>query len=400
MMSEFRNGWRVALGGFLGIAIGVSSLYFYSLGIFLKPLASEFGWSRGEASLGPLLGTGCAALISIPVGRLADRIGSRNLAIGSLVLLSVSFAVLGVATVGLTSFLVITMLMSFLTAGSSPLPFTRLVVGAFTKARGMALGLILSGTGVGSILIPSLLPRFIADHGWRSGYLLLAAVIALILPVLAILLRDSPQSPEVRGSTKSVFDVVLTSRFGRLGVIFALASIAVLGTVVHFVPMLTDIGLSPVKAGGLAALIGIAAVGGRLFMGWLLDRVRAESVVASLFLAAAAGMLLLAFGGIAFIPAGAVIVGLSVGAEVDLISYLVARDFDRADYGVAYGALYTVFLVGGSLGPAIAGAMFDAFEGYHEWLLLAALLLSGAAAASVRRLPAHTIGTRSGPTQH
>lgn len=376
---EFRRGWPVVLGGFIGIGIGVSSVYFYSLGIFLKPLAAEFGWSRGEASLGPLVGTTCAALTAIPIGRLADRIGAARLAIGSLALLAATLALMGWMAAGLGSFLLLTALLSLLTAGSSPLPFTRLVVGSFERARGMALGLVLAGTGAGSILIPAFLPGIIAAYGWRAGYYLLALVIVVLLPIVAVLLQRGQPVREASGWPRPMREVIANAPFARLGFIFILASMAVLGTVVHFVPMLTDAGLTPTRAGGMAALIGVAAVGGRLCAGWLLDRAKAEKVVSGLFLAAAAGLMMLAFGGVGMVPSGALIVGLCVGAEVDLMSYLVARDFKRADYGQAYGALYTIFLVGGATGPALAGALFDATGNYRSWLLLAAGLLLVAA---------------------
>ena len=382
--AEFRQGWRIALGGFLGIAIGVSSLYFYSLGIFLKPLATEFGWTRSQASLGPLVGTGCTALMAIPIGRLADRIGSARLAICSLALLAICLAAAGWLASGLTSFLVLTAMLSLLTAGSSPLPFTRMVVASFKHARGLALGLVLAGTGVGSILIPAFLPAFIAANGWRAGYFVLAAVIALILPIVALLLRADPAQAEPVGTPQPLRKVIGNSAFLPLAAIFGLASVAVLGTVVHFVPMLTDAGLSPARAGGITALIGVSAVVGRVATGWLLDRLRAEWVVAGLFLAAGCGLILLMAGGLSVVSAGAIVVGLCVGAEVDLIAYLVARDFPRTDYGQAYGALYTLFLVGGAVGPVVAGALFDATGNYNGWLGIAAILLFLSAGLALR----------------
>ncbi len=101
--SEFRRGWRVVVGSFLGMALGVASLYFYSIGIFIKPLAAEFGWGRGAASAASMLGTVFAALVAMPVGRLADRIGAVRVALGSLLLLAVSFAALGAFTNGLVT---------------------------------------------------------------------------------------------------------------------------------------------------------------------------------------------------------------------------------------------------------------------------------------------------------
>jgi MFS family permease len=80
---EFLRGWPVLLGAVTGIAAGLSSLYFYSLGVFIKPLASEFGWSRAEVSLGALVGTLAAAAFSPLAGRAADRFGSLPIASGA-----------------------------------------------------------------------------------------------------------------------------------------------------------------------------------------------------------------------------------------------------------------------------------------------------------------------------
>ncbi len=168
--AEFGRGWRVVAGSLLGISIGVSSLFFYSLGIFIKPIAAEFSWGRGAASLGALVGTASAALVAIPVGRLVDRVGSVPVAMGSLALLALALAALGTWTSNLASFLILIALLSLLTAGSTPLAYTRLVVAAFERARGLALGITLAGTGLGALLVPVCLTPFVARYGWRMGY--------------------------------------------------------------------------------------------------------------------------------------------------------------------------------------------------------------------------------------
>jgi MFS family permease len=374
----------VLAASFIGIAIGVSSLYFYSLGIFIKPMAAEFGWGRGAGSLGALVGTAGAALMSIPMGRLVDRIGSARVAIGSLVLLALGFAAIGTLTSGLASFLVLTAIVSLVTAGSSPLPFSRLVVTAFHRNRGIALGLTLAGTGVGAILIPRLLAPYVAAHGWRSGYLALAAVVAVMLPVLWLFLRHAKDPHRNVGPAVSLKQVLADPTYRLLALIFLLAATAILGTVVQFVPMLSDWGLSPAAAGGIASMIGVAAIAGRLLTGWLLDRFTPQLVNAGLFALAAGGLGLLAFGGIAVAVPGALVTGLAVGAEVDLIAFLVGRYFRRAVYGAMYGAVYTAFLIGGAIGPALSGYLQEATGSYRASLLVSAVLLAVAAAASTR----------------
>ncbi|HEX8483793.1 MAG TPA: MFS transporter [Sphingomonas sp.] len=388
---EFARGWPVLAAAFLGIAAGVSSLYFYSLGIFIKPMAAEFGWSRGAASLGALVGTAGAALAAIPTGRLVDRLGAKRVGLGSVIVLALGFAMIGWLTVGLASFLFLSFALSLVTAGSSPLSFTRLVVVAFSRARGLALGLTLAGTGIGGILIPALLTPFVATHGWRAGFLVLAVVAGLAVPVLALLLARC--EAEVRTPPAGEVPIAVLARspaFALLAVTFFLAATAVLGTVVQFVPMLTDRGLDAGTAGRLTALIGVAAIGGRIAAGLLLDRVAAPLVTMMLFLLTAIGLTILAIGGIGLAAFGALVTGLAVGAEVDLIAFLVARHFPPTAYGKAYGAIYACFLLGGAIGPALSGALRDATGTYVVSLLCAAGLLAASVlvAARLRHVPA------------
>ncbi|MEP7313648.1 MAG: MFS transporter, partial [Pseudomonadota bacterium] len=375
-MSELRSGLRLLVGCCLGMSIGISSLYFYSIGTFLKPLAEEFGWARGTASTASMIGTVAAALIAPAVGRLVDRFGAARVALASLAVLAASFAALGALTQGLSSFLTLITALSLLATGSSAIPFGRIIVSAFHRQRGVALGIALSGAGFGAMLMPPLLVPYVASHGWRAGYFALALVIVVGMPLVAWLLRPvwSVAAPVTAAATARD-PLMRHPAFVRLAFVFFCASMAIFATVVHFVPLLTDAGLEPARAGALAGLIGITAIGGRVIAGGLLDRFRAARVTAAMFLVSAAGMLALAFGGVALAVPGALIAGFAIGAENDLLAFLVARYFPRELYGRAYGALYGVFLIGGAVGPALSGMLFDMTGSYFMSLVCSAGLL-------------------------
>ena len=395
---EFARGWPVLTAAFLGVAIGVSSLYFYSLGVFIKPMAAEFGWTRGQASLGALVGTAAAAA-AIPIGRLVDRFGGKRVGLISLALLALGFFALGTATAGLASFLLLTFIVSLVTAGSSPIAFTRLVVTAFLRFRGIALGLVLAGTGTGAILIPALLTPYVAEHGWRSGFMALALVVAALTPIVALLFtRCADEVRTAPADEMTLAELARTPAFRLLAATFFLAAVAVLGTVVQFVPMLSDWGFSPAGAGGVASLIGVAAIVGRLAAGLLIDRYPAAIVTVALLLCAAAGLLMLGLGGVTFAAPGAIVTGLAIGAEVDLIAFLVARHFPPLAYGKAYGAIYMAFLIGGAAGPALSGYLRDRTGDYQASLVIAAILLACAAAVAsrLRRVPAWSEGEGGG----
>ena len=376
--SEFKSRARILFGAFFGIMVGVSSLYFYSLGVFIKPLATAFHWTRGQASLGALVGTAGAAVLSIPAGRLVDRFGPAKVAALSVALLGLAFLALGLFTCDLVSFLALTALLSGVAAGSSPLPYTRLVVASFDRHRGLALGIALTGTGIGAIMVPALVAPFVAAHGWRAGYFLLSGVALTSAPFLWVLLRAGRLHRTVKAPPFPLGAILGDRRFQGLALIFFLASLSILGTIVQFIPMLTDEGLTPASAGAVAALLGLSAIAGRLLVGALIDRFAALRVVAGLFFASGAGLAILALGGHHLAMLGALVLGFAVGAEADLIAFLVARFFPSSSYGQYYGALYAVFLLGGAIGPALSGYMQQVTGSYRASLIGATVLLFAA----------------------
>ena len=142
--------------------------------------------------------------------------------------------------------------------------------------------------------------------------------------------------------------------------------------------MLTDAGLPPQRAATLAGLVGISLIVGRVATGALIDRVFAPYVAAALFAIAALGCFALLWGGIALAPFAAIAIGLAMGAEVDLIGYLVARYFGLRAYGAIYGWQYSAFMIGLAVSPLLAGLVFDSTHSYRCAVLGAGILLSAA----------------------
>jgi MFS family permease len=152
--------------------------------------------------------------------------------------------------------------------------------------------------------------------------------------------------------------------------------------VVHMVPMLRDAGLDAAAAARVASVIGIGIILGRLLIGWLIDRVFAPRVAAVIFAIAAGGCLMLAYGGAEQARPAAFMIGFALGAEVDLMAYLISRYFGLRHYGFLYGSIYAGFWVGIAGGPALAGRLFDQLGNYALTLLiLCGLFVVGAVCA-------------------
>ena len=385
--SEFANGGPVLAACFLGLSVGVSSLFFYTLGIFIRPLQAEFGWSRAILSMAVLISGIVLACASPIVGRLVDRVGARAV-------VSVSMPALALAALGMSflpgvlpAYLCAVTLLFLVGAGTSPVVFTRVIAARFKAHRGLALGLLLSGTGVAGTLAPAFFTPFIAAQGWREGYRLLAGVVIVALPIVLIVLgvdaaaRRRPDTARPPAPTRQIpFAVLLRDgRFRRMLAAFFMLALGVGGLIVHFVPMLLDGGMDATAAGRTAGLIGLAIILGRVGAGALIDRLHAPFVAAAVLCAAALGCVLLAGAGAGLAGVAAVLIGLAMGAEVDLISFLVARYLGLAAYGSAYGVLYGAFVAGAAIGPFLVGLSFDATGTYRFALICAAILLTGAA---------------------
>ena len=114
-------------------------------------------------------------------------------------------------------------------------------------------------------------------------------------------------------------------------------SLGVGGLLVHFVPLLNDLGADSIRAAEITSLLGLASVCGRIGVGLLLDRFSATLVTVATLLLAASGALLLYIFGLGFAPLAVMLIGLAAGAEVDLIAYLCSRYFGVRSYGAIYG---------------------------------------------------------------
>jgi MFS family permease len=378
---EFRAGWPVLLGCLIGVGIGMSSLPYYTFGVFLKELEASFGWSRTQISAAQTIGLMTIALMAPLVGGVIDRHGVRRPLAFSLVFLVAAFGLLGTVVHTLGEFIMIQIGLALLCTASSPIAFTRIINGWFIEARGLALGLMLMGTGITATFAPAFVTWVIERHGWRNAYLALGTLVATLLPLVLWLVRTAPHVATARIATTqshvaSLSRALRTRVFWQLAIVFCLQALAIGGLIVHFIPLLTDQGVERLTAASIAGIIGIAVIAGRLLIGALVDYFFAPHVAAATLALSGLGVISLAAGGPQLAPLAAFMIGFAVGAEVDLIGYLAARYFGLAAYGRIYGCLYGAFILGTGLSPLWIGLVFDRYASYRPALVASAVLLA------------------------
>jgi predicted MFS family arabinose efflux permease len=187
----------------------------------------------------------------------------------------------------------------------------------------------------------------------------------------------------------SVREGLRMSAFYKLVVASGLFTFTALGLIVHFVPILTDRGADPLAAAGIASLVGVFSIIGRLGTGYLLDRLPGHRVGAAVFVLPIFACGLLFWDGAnpisQAIAAG--IFGITVGAEVDVIAYLASKHFGLKNYGVFFGAMTGALALGVAFGPLAAGAAYDRFGSYGQFLALTMVFmaLSSVALATLGR---------------
>ncbi|EJL22054.1 MFS transporter [Novosphingobium sp. AP12] len=356
--SEFGGGWLTVLAAALAIGVGMMGVGFYSLGLFVAPLQAEFGWTRAQVS-GAATFQQLGIFLSAPlVGRLADRVGSRTIAIASYIATPLAFLALAQTGPSLTAWYALWLLVSLAGCGTTPAIWARVVSLRFDHHRGLALGLMLMGTGMAAMLAPALLGPFIAAHGWRAGLTALAAIVAAIgIPVSVLTGRGEPASG-LTGQARDRGRIEINLATGRIALIGFLLGVIVAALIVHLVPMLIDRGVAPAQAARMAALVGMAVLVARLAVGWLFDRFHAPRVACLLLTSPIIACAILWMQGPA-IPA-ALMLGLAAGAEVDMLAYFTSRYAALENYGATYGLVLGLFSLGAAFGPPLFGAAVDA----------------------------------------
>jgi MFS family permease len=366
--SDARDGWgKVLAGAVLGSATGISALLLYTNGLFVAGLSHDFGLTRTQFGFGVLLVTLALAAANPLVGWAVDRFTAKGPAIAGLLLLSAGFATLGVFVHSVDTYLTLQAIVAFAGAASGPIAYTKVIGATFHKRRGVALGVTMTGIGCAAAAVPPVLASIIATHGWRSGFLALALIplIGVVATALLIPGRQTAAPSRIHEPTASGSRDWLRSRvFWNLAAAFAMMALSFAGLLPHFVPMLTDGGLTPIAAGAIAGEIGLAVIASRLIVGFLLDKVFAPRIAIAICLIAASGCVLFAANGISAASLTAIALGFAMGAELDLMGFLVARYFGLTQFGRIYGWQYGAFIFASGLGPLWVGALRDATGNY------------------------------------
>jgi MFS family permease len=400
--NEFRLGWPVVFACAVGMALGISALPFYTLGVFAKPMIAEFGWSRG-AYQGAFLCMLAGALVAPLAGAWCDRFGVRPVAMLSIVGFSIGLALIGlVTTANVWTLYAAWIFMALVSQATGPIAWTRAISNWFYRQRGLAIGIALMGSGFTAFAAPPIAAALIESIGWRMTYVVFGVSVLLIAgPVVWFMLKDAPASVKAAGKALgggmsdshgvTIGEALRNYRFWVIGIAFFLVSAGVAGIVTSLVPLLTDRGFDASAAAGYASIVGLSVVAGRLIGGYLLDHFWGPGVGAVLMALPALSCLILMGEqpSPSMLILAVILVGFAGGAEFDMIAYFIGRYFGLKHYGKIYGAQYILVFFGAGLAPLVFGKVYDAAQSYTPILtvMVGGFLLSGLILLTLGRYP-------------
>ena len=380
-MATQRTRWLVVFGSTVALIVSNGPIFLFSFSVFLKPVSEAFGWPRATMALGLSLGLTLGGLATPVLGRLVDRWGSQRVTLVNITLFAASFAAISLIPGNIAVFILAYSLCGMFAGGQAPLPYARAISGWFETRRGLALGIAMAGIGVGIALMPVVANILLQRLGWRSAYAALGLIAWLVaFPAVLLFVKDPPAADPAASPLDEGGDVegVLGSRpFWLMAVACFLVVTVLNGANAHLVALLTDRGVSQDVAVSAIVVVGLAAIVGRVASGFLLDRCFAPFLAAGVFLVPLIAVAILLEGLTArpFVLIVASCFGLALGAEVDVIGFLVGRYFGLRRYGEIYGYIFAAFTIGSGLGPYLLGLSFDRTGSYTAALLGAGVTL-------------------------
>lgn len=408
---RFFYGYWILIAAFLCLFIWAGSAYF-GFSLFVTSLEADFSWGRGEIMAAFTIFYLVQGVASPFIGRVVDRFGVRGvISVGALVtglgfiLLSqvstIWYFYLGWAIVGAGM------------AAMGTVPTSTAVSNWFKKRRGMAIGILTIGSGIGGFAMTPLIGGYlIPQFGWRTAYLVLALITCVFTVPLALLVMrtrpadmglypDGIETPKTVVAAKTsrsaaggltLKAALATSALWLIGISFFTSALGRNAVLQNQVPYLEDIGFPVATAATALGTVALGVAISRLVFGWLCDIIQEKyiwciclgfhlvSIVAIMNVGPASPVVL--------IWLYAITMGLGGGGWMPSMSLLTSGIFGLASYGAIFGMLSFLQSIGIAAGPLIAGYMFDAMNTYH-WAFILSLALCAIAIPAILAVHRH-----------
>jgi len=379
--------WLVGLG-----------TYSPSFSLFLKPLVSEFGWSRAETSLAYSLAFVFQAVLGIMIGWLTDRLGPRFVVTVMGSSLGLCFLLLS-RIQALWQFQLVYVLLGGLGASTLNVPIMATISRWFHRKRVFMIAVVQAGLGIGGFIFPPLTAWLILSHGWRSAYVVLGLICLISLFAAGLMLRRDPgavgqfpdgveptmdlreTAPQGKKDTPtfSFRRAIRTTQFWIMMALFWSFGFCRSTFLAHFPAHVQDLGFSLSDAANVLAVLNGMSIFGRIGMGDLAGRIGQKRIF---MLSFTLTTLTLLWGLVAkdlwMLYAFAIAFGLGWGNQAVLRFSLSSQVFGTSSLGLVFRVFFFAESIASMIGTYLGGYVFDRAGSYFPVFWIGAAVSAAA----------------------
>ena len=400
-LKHLHYGWVMVL--IAATVLAAHALTFYSFGVFLKPVTTEFGWERGAFSAALSISMVISGLLGILTGRLSDKYGPRLLVTANGLLTGIGFFLLS----QISSLWQVYLIYGFLLAVAGSccvVPITSTIPRWFAKRQGVAIGLTWTGIGLGGMLAPLLAQWVIDGYGWRQAYFVLGLINLIVVTLVAQFMKHRPQQIGLKpygekGADENVQTVasvaedysfkqaIKSGRFWMLGLILFTFVFTHNMMIAHIAPHVADTGISTTIAASIVSIFAATSLIGRNLVGFISAKMGARPSLSASFTMMTLVLIWLLFSGEAWMfYLFAVFYGIAYGSIVSLQTLITRELFGLKFLGMIFAGVMIFNTMGGAVGAPLAGYIFDVTGSYSLAFLICIILCALAVTLSLMLL--------------
>ncbi len=375
------------------LIMAVSTGTRFSFGVFLKPLLTEFGWTRVMTSGAFSVAMFLSGVLGIGAGRLNDRFGPKLVVTVCSLFLGLGYLLMSQVSAIWQLYLFYGVLIGIGTSAFW-VPLLSTVARWFPRRRGMMTSITLTGVGIGSMIMPPIANWLISDYSWRTSYIIMGIVVlVIIIPAAQFLNRDSnkmgllpyggeevkAQRLNLQTSGFSLQQAMQTRQFWIFIFMTFCSSVGPQAIRVHIVPYAIDLGITAANATTILIIMGGVGLVARIIIGYVGDKIGYKPVYSIGFILVAMSLFWVTLANemwMLYLFGAIFMLGLTgTGA---LQSPMTAQLFGMKSHGVIFGVTSLSWTIGAAVGPALAGGIFDVTNSYQlAWLICGALAAVG-----------------------
>jgi MFS transporter, OFA family, oxalate/formate antiporter len=327
-----------------------------------RPLTRAYGWTFAQANAGGSIILFLIGILSPFVGTLVDKFKPKRVILGGTLVIAVALTLLSTIH-SRPQYYAFCFLLGIGASAVSILPTSILIGPFFSRWRGLAVGFINAGIGLGGYIAPRLATAQIAQRGLSRMFLVLAACMAIPF-LLTLIIVDNHASPRIQTTSATVPTMPQLARmpmFWIFGIALFFSAHAMLGVQQNLISYLTGAHVSAKEAALILAIALAAAAPGKLISGVLADRVNARAGMIFSIICVALGVLALlnTAPNSTLIYSLAIVFGLGYGGIFNAAPTIIFEYFGTHQVGKALGLFYVFFGLGTASGGELAGYLFD-----------------------------------------